>query len=137
MTRVFEDLDTPGVGQPFRVVVHLDLVDALTGEQVREAYYNGTTIIGVRKAPVDGTPAQWTQNTNGMARAQWELDLAPNSEIVYKGTPGGTLWRRVVNPYPPTHESPKKTTAVFDVPVSDQRLVLGDLVAATPSPDPG
>jgi hypothetical protein len=87
MTRVFEDLDTPGVGQPFRVVVHLDLVDALTGEQVREAYYNGTTIIGVRKAPVDGTPAQWTQNTNGMARTS--LPTPRSSTRARRAAPSG------------------------------------------------
>lgn len=132
MTRVFEDLDTPGQGQPYRVEVLVDLVDALTLKPVKEAYYNGTTIVGMRRANVDGTPAQWNRIVQGMARAQWEMDLAPNAEITYRGSPGGTYWRRQVNPFPPVRDSVKKTRTYIDVPASDQRLILGDLVVANP-----
>lgn len=128
MTRVFEDLDLPGDGQPFRLQVDVALVDASTLGEVREAYYNGRTIVGSMRAPVDGSPAQWNQ---GLSRAQWRLDLAPNNDIVYQGSPGGTLWKRTIQSQSASRRNKiKKSVAYIEVPDSLNTLLFGDLVVS-------
>lgn len=129
-TRVFEDFDTPGEGQPFFIDVMVDLVDAQTKVTVKEAYFEGRTIAGVTKAPINGGSVNWWNQTH--VRAQWELPLAPNSQIVYKGSPGGTYWRRSASsrsPFASPSGTIKKTRAYIDVPESTDRLIFGDLVA--------
>lgn len=136
-TRVFEDFDTPGEGQPYFIHVMVDLVDAQTKATVKEAYFEGRTIAGVTKAPIDGGSVNWWNQT--LARAQWELPLAPNSEIVYKGSPGGTFWRRAVqsrSPFASPAGTIKPTKAYIDVPVSTERLIFGDLVAPADEEQP-
>lgn len=115
----------------------LTLVDAITKEEVREAYFDGKTIVGSRKAPVDGNPAQWNQP---LARAQWELDLAPNALIHYQGYTGGTFWRRTIESQTATrHQKIKKTTQYIEVPDYAGRLFFPDLVvledALLPAPE--
>lgn len=133
MTRVFEDLDLPGNAQPFRAVVDLALVDAVTKQEVREAYWQGRTIVGSMRAHVDGAPAQWNR---GLARAQWTHELAPNAEIVYQGSPGGTLWRRTVESQSAARRNKiKKSRAYIEVPASLETLLLGDLVVPIDAPE--
>lgn len=136
-TRVFEDFDTPGEGQPYFIHVMVDLVDAATKATVKEAYFEGRTIAGVTKAPIDGGSVNWWNQT--LARAQWELPLAPNSQIVYKGSPGGTFWRRSVasrSPFASPAGTIKPTKAYIDVPESTERLIFGDLVAPDDTEQP-
>ena len=128
MARVFEDLDLPGFGQPFRATVMITLVDAITKSEVREAYWAGKTIIGSRRAPLDGNQAQWNQN---LARAEWELDLQPNSEIYYKGYPGGTYWMRQIKSQTSTRtQKIKESKQYIEVPATptDGRFLFPDLV---------
>jgi hypothetical protein len=133
VTRVFEDLDLPGLGQPFRAVVDLQLVDAATKAEVKEAYWNGRTIVGSLRANVDGSPAQWNR---GLARAQWTHDLAPNDAIVYQGSPGGTLWRRTVQSQSATRRNKiKKSKAYIEVPDSLDTLLFGDLIVPIDAPE--
>lgn len=136
MARVFEDLDLPGLGQPFRAVVTLTLVDAITKQEVREAYFDGKTIIGTFKVPIDGNASQWTRLNQGMARAQWEAELAANSLIKYKGYPGGTYWRRRVESQTASrYQKVKKTTSYIEVPDFDGRLYFPELVVMDDVPE--